>query len=355
MRLVKELLNLFLISLTQIISLARDVSSETNTVNLGAYFFYDRQIYNNIRDNYGHDSDAERGTPNAYFAAFVGAVELAFRDMKNINIQISLVNSTLLNDDRARDVLVAARGYDDTINGTETMDKFRDEVSQHAQVNEKTHVLFLATVKYIMTEFYSNKTGKKHYLYSGLPVKGGVCGKDSSIGLVTDDGKTFRGVQEVAQQIAILLGASIDNDCSKMNNGLPPSVFDGDKSTMSNCSKEEITQFLSKKGESENCWTKPVQKFSKVDDVLPAQYNNNTGFDVCTAGTTSRWRDVRECEIGDRRSYFNRTCQVQCCEHNSRFAKNGLSVFIGGERMADGAPCGDKKICIFGKCENRRL
>lgn len=351
MQLVNDLLTFFLVILAQTQSFAQELGSESVTVNLGAQVFYDRQIYYNIRDEYGHEYEGEKGTPDNYFGAFLTAVELAFRDMKNLKINISLLNSTLLNDDTSRRVLALHSLYDDTIDGKQTITNLYEEVLKHSEMYKEADMVFLITTKYISTKF-TTKENNTMDLNFGIPGQGEVCNSNSSIGLVTDDGKTFRGVHDTALQTAVLLGASLHTNCSTKPY-VPPSVFDEGKSTLSECSKKEIMQFLSSKKDSDECWNTVPERVSKAQKVLPAVYNNVTRYDVCTAGTTGEKREVRKCEPGDGRWKFNRTCQVQCCEYNSWFARKGQPISLGGRILADGTSCGTDKICIFGGCEER--
>lgn len=347
MRLVNELLKFFLVVFPQTLSFGEPQLSEP--VHLGVHVFYDRQIYNNIIDRYGHEYYAKNGDPYDYFTALLAAVELRFRDMQNPIINISLVGITLLNDDRAS-VVAAPALYEDTIDGTETMSKLQNELLlQHPKVSEEAHIVFLVTTKYISTKFEASKDTK--YLSFGLPKTGGVCDNGINTGLVRDDGKTFKGVEDVAQQIAVLLGASLNSTCSKRAINYPRSIFPKESSTLLNCTKEEIYHFLSSKTIGVDCLTKPAVKTAIRQKILPAAYNNITGYDMCKAGTTGRYREVRQCKPGDERTRYNRTCEVQCCEYNSRFARNGLSVYLWNLKVGDGEPCNETQICINGKCE----
>lgn len=321
------------------------------TVHLGVSVFYDRQIFDNIRSPYGHEHDAEPGKPRTYFAALLGAVELTFRNMKTVTINISLVNSTLLNDDRALEVPV--RGpFDDTIDGDKTMSNLHEEVSsKHPELYKEADVLLFVTTKYISTKFIVSDQ-KTMDLSFGVPKTGGVCQNGSNIGVVTDDGKTFKGVKDVAQQIAVLLGASLNSTCSKGEEYYPPSLFAWKSSTIKNCSEEEIHEFLSKRKETPQCWEDAPERVVISEKILPAVYNNITGYDICTAGTTGLWREVRQCKEGDGRPLHNRPCEVQCCEYNSRFARNGLAVYLPNRKVGDGETCENNKTCIDGKCED---
>lgn len=330
---------------------SENTSPDAITVHLGVHVVYDRAIYEGIRNPHGHEQPEDVGTPNDYFAAFLSSVQLTFRNITNPHINIYLVNATLLNEDKALKVLVSHSTYDDTIEGKATVSKLYKEVSSDkSDLYRDADILFLVTTKYISTMF------EEMNLHFGVPGTGGVCNDSNNIGLVTDDGITFKGVEDMALQIAVLLGASLQSNCSKRDNAMPPSVFADGTSTLTDCSAKEILGFITKTKDSDDsdvCWKILPENIAPSQKVLPAVYNNITRYDVCTAGTTARYRDVQKCRPGDGRSSFNSTCRVQCCEYNSRFAKKGQPIFLYGRKLADGAPCGDDKICVFGRCENR--
>lgn len=348
MRSLDTVVDIFLLIFSLTLVSSENESPEATTVHVGVHVIYEREIYLSIRNPHGHDHPNDVGTPSDYFAAFLASVQLTFREMKNININISLVNSTLLNDDKTRKVLVSHSQYDDTIDGKKTLDNLYREVSENSHLFKEADILFLVTKKYISMKFDGMD------LNFGVPETGGVCNETNNIGLVTDDGNTFRGVRDMALQTAVLLGASLKSNCSKKIQYMPPSVFNEGKSTLSECSEKEIDNFLLQEKGTGVCWETAPATVAKSPKVLPAVYNNITRYDVCTAGTTAEKRDVRKCEPGDGRSRFNRTCQVQCCEYNSWFARKGQPLSLGGRRLADGAPCGDNQICINGKCEENK-
>lgn len=347
MRSVDTVVEIFLLISAVTLASTENASPEDTTVHVGVHVIYDREIYDSIRNPHGHEHPDDVGTPNDYFAAFLASVQLTFRDMKKLNINISLVNSTLLNDDKRRDVLVSHSRYYYTIDGNKTLQNLYAEVANNSHLYKGADILFLVTKKYISMMFDDMD------LNFGVPETGGVCDKENNIGLVTDDGNTFRGVLDMALQAAVLLGASLKGNCSEKGNHMPPSVFAKGRSTLSDCSEKEIHEFLLPKKDTDVCWKTAPETVAKSPKVLPAVYNNITRYDVCTAGTTADKRDVRKCEPGDGRSRFNRTCQVQCCEYNSWFARKGQPLSLGGRKLADGAPCGDNQICINGKCEEK--
>lgn len=323
-----------------------NINAEVTQVYFGVRVVYDREIYKSIKDVYGHEPFNQPGVPDDYFAAFLTAVQLRFRNRERLAVNISLVNSTLLDDHIAREIFTTSPGYYETVSGTEAMKKIKEEVSNSTYKYTGGTAVFFVTTKSILS---SSGSGE----WNGELETGGVCNFNSSIGLVTDDGKTFSGVQSMAEQIAVLLGASLKSNCSKRKEHYPPSVFDGDQSIISSCNEQEIVNFLSET--NKDCLKTPLKEISKSLPVLPAVYNNNTGYDACTAGTTAQWREVRLCKVGDRNSKWTRTCRLDCCEYNSRFTRNGRGIHITGKKMADGSPCGANQICIFGKCENMTL
>lgn len=302
-------------------------------------------MYSSITDEYGHDPHADRGNPDNYFAALLAAVQLTFRNTKKFKVQISLVKSTLLDDDVAREVFATAPGYYETVNGTHAITKAKQEATKNSPKYKDGDAVFFVTTKDVLTSYEPGN-------WNGAPQTGGMCIFPINIGLVTDDGKTFTGVESMAQQIAVLIGASLESNCSNTTEYAPPSVFAKGEFVLSSCNEDAIKVFLSNKNSSQDCVTTPPVVISKSEVVLPAVYNNKTGYDICTAGTTPSWREVRPCKVGDRHEKWERPCGVQCCEYHSRFTRYRRGIRLSVARMADGAVCGENQICIFGKCEN---
>lgn len=347
MRPVNGLLEIVLLILSLAFASTQDPNPAENALHVGVYILYDRKIYNQIRNPYGYDRDGLPSTPEGYFSAFLKSVEWRFRNISDISLSVSLVKTSLLDDDKVPEIEVPAHGYSDTINGSETLQKLGKLVSENTDTYNGDAV-FLVTTQYIWTK----ETGEN---WIGLAKKGAICDPLGKVGVVTDNGQTFRGVQETALQVALLLGASKDgngNNCSDKENYLLSNIFAGNLPALSTCSKEDIVKFvLKKKDEGGNCFKTVQNDILRKQSVMPFRYHNLTGYDLCTAGRSDRYRDVATCRPGDGRVGFNRTCQVQCCEYNSPYTRNFRSLSLGGRWVADGTSCGDGRVCIYGKCE----
>uniref|UniRef100_A0A147BWY8 Putative secreted metalloprotease n=1 Tax=Ixodes ricinus TaxID=34613 RepID=A0A147BWY8_IXORI len=253
--------------------------SEETKLNLAVQIVYDRKFENISKFR-------ENGRYLDYFNTFLNIVELWFRDIKKPQIKLTLHAATEGPDDdmdhepdedEVSEETAADQTYEETVesrkdesdeedeeeeeeqreseeidksttpykpcrNGSVTMKKFRYHVSTQRNVYEGADVVFFVTGHCVLLEVGKNEEWK------GLPPSASLC-TNSSVGVVHDDGKTFNGTRSAALQLALMLGASKDNetDCKNQSGYLLSNMTGGSRSELSNCSKKAISEFSKKK------------------------------------------------------------------------------------------------------------
>lgn len=324
--------------------------AESTPLYVGVYVVYDLDLHYTIEYPQGYEHGATEGSPRDYFLAFVSAVDLRFREIEGLNVRLSLVSATPLSWSQTRSISVDARGYHESINGAETMKNLWQEVNSSSGKYDEGDVLFYLTRKFVLTQLGSEKE------WLGVAKKGQVC--KEKVGLLSDDGKTFSGVEEMFRQLALLLGASRDstdegNNCSTSNYHLLSSIYGGWLHNLSSCSTKDLLAFVADGGNTD-CLKDEPQNSDKFANMLPADYHTTYGYDICTAGYSGKRGDVRKCEDKYRTSGYNETCRVECCEHDRTYirrTKKWKPYVVSRPTAADGAMCEGTKICLHGECK----
>lgn len=325
---------------------------ESTPINVGVYILYDLDLHRTIEYPRGFEKGATKMSVREYFNAFVRAVDLRFREIKEVNVKLTLVNAAPLNFEQTERIAVVVKEYYQTINGSETMKRLSEEVKKRPGDYKDGDVIFYLTLKTVLTEVGTNKE------WLGVAEKGGVC--NEKLGLVTDDGMTFSGVEEMFRQAALLLGASRDstdegNNCSVSEHHLLSSIYGGLHHNLSSCSTRDLIAFLGKKLNLD-CLEDEPQPFEPFSNMLPADYHDRYEYDICTARYSGKKGDVRKCETKDQTPGYNKTCKVECCEYDytyRRRRKTYAPYVVSRLTAADGAVCNGDKICLHGDCEEK--
>lgn len=325
---------------------------ESTPINVGVYIVYDLDLHRTIEYPRGFEKGATKKSAREYFNAFVRAVDLRFREIQEVYVKLTLVNAAPLTFQQTEQIAVVAKEYYETINGTETMRRLSEEVKKRSWEYEDGDVIFYLTLKNVLTQVGTNKE------WLGLAEKGGVC--KEKLGLVTDDGMTFSGVEEMFRQAALLLGASRDstdegNNCSVSGYHLLSSIYGGLHHNLSLCSIRDLVAFLGDKSNIDCLDDKP-QPFGQFTNILPADYHEQYEYDICTARYSGRKGDVRKCKPRDQTPGYNKTCKVECCEYDITY-KRGRRTYapyvVSRLTAADGAVCNGDRICLHGDCEEK--
>uniref|UniRef100_A0A0K8RFD9 Putative metalloprotease n=1 Tax=Ixodes ricinus TaxID=34613 RepID=A0A0K8RFD9_IXORI len=266
---------------------------------------------------------------NQYLLALLQAAELRFVDIINPVIELILTETTQVDNDF---LFRYARGdFSGLVNYYQSVQFMKDgALGYEVSFGEADLVLF------VTGQLVEPPTIRPYGSWIGVPKIGGVCTKDK-FGLLYDDGVSFSGAADMAQQIAFLLGA------------VGPRVSDGSLLSqpgggsyyysLSEEGKKAILEHYKRKHKTKNgCWKdRPRPMIPKY----PADFLLKRRVDICaeTYGTS-----YQECpEVDGKR--ITAQCRVLCCLDSS-LKKEAL--------VPDGAVCGpDGEICIHGWCIDR--
>lgn len=310
-------------------------SEDKIPVNLGVVVIYDQAFLEHIIHTQKFQRQ-EKKAPTDYFAALLKAAELRFYDVEDLRITLTLKNAY------QRDIAVATDAtYHNSVNGSATMEALKSELETYDTLYSDADIVIFVSGKEVIPEVTKDKQ------WLGVAQRGQVCKDKDKVGLVSDDGKTFKAADDVAMQVALLLNASrdeVDNECKITDYFLLSSIYGGFKSKFSNCSKREMTSFVTHT--EDQCWEDEVQ--DRFHAKLPAEYNKITGYDICSAYHNYN-REVETCQPQDEDPKRNTTCGVQCCDY--QYQDIPYKAFRYVQKAADGTKCGEGKICINKQCE----
>lgn len=312
------------------VSTAQESPGKRALVNLKVYVIYDQQLHHEIIHAQTFQTLSRKG-PGDYFAALLKGVELRFFDLNDYDIKL-----TLMKFHKRMDLGVPTNStYWNALDGTKTMEELRLDQTKNSHLYTEGEIVVFVTAKDIITA-----VGDRGQ-WLGVAERGQVCQR--GVALVSDNGKTFSGTDEVALQVALLLNASrdtIDNNCSKSEQFLLSSVYGGFHPTLSECSKKDMITFL--QNTKPNCWTDKVVDL--YNGKSPALYHNITGYDICTVNYNDN-RDMKTCKGKYAEPKRNTTCRVECCDY-FRLPQ----PFLYLQPAADGTRCGEGKVCVKRKC-----
>lgn len=310
------------------ISPGPETSAAGTSVHLGIVIVYDQDFHEHIIDAQRFQQNHRKGA-DEYLAALLRGAELRFKRIEGVSITLTLIAYH-----RRMDIAVNVDRY--TLDGEKTMKKLHSDLQDYSGYYTEADIVVFVTGKSILR---SAKNGE----WAGLAERGQVCTPTKKVALVSDNGKTFDGADDVAMQIALLLNASrdgIDNQC-KNSTFLLSSIYGGFKSEFSSCSQEDMMSFL--KNKEGPCWKDEVKDL--YHGVLPAAYHNDSGYDICSV------HHRHNTNIVTCKSQFygapkrNVTCGVQCCDYY------GLRTpFLYVQTASDGTECGKGKVCINREC-----
>lgn len=312
------------------------ISETKKTVNIGVQIIYDTE-FNELFIRAQRFYQLTKKGPDDYFAASLAGAELRFREVEGFKIKLTLLSAYNLQNIG----VPAGPAYYKTLNGTKTIESLLSLLKNDHARYEAADIILFVTGNEVLRSVTDNN------VWHGVAETGQVCG--NKVGVVSDDGKSFTGVDQMAIQIALLLNASrdhIDNECNTSDHFLLSGIYGGLKSKFSPCSYRDIASFL-KKG-TPDCLTDEVR--DAYNAQLPAVYHNTTGYDLCNV-YHSHNRDVMTCKPGDEEPRRNVTCGVHCCDYEYRHIP--YKPFLYVHVAADGTSCGEGKICVGWECEEK--
>ncbi|CAN7993581.1 unnamed protein product, partial [Ixodes pacificus] len=205
-------------------------------VTLGVHVIYTDDFATKFA-NYHHD----RHEAGGYFRSLLKAVELRFGTEMPINLQLILVGSRTSPAIDATCLVLTAQDEGAPVDAKATLQKLKDCKKNDRDLKEADLLLLLTTKSIVRSEEES---------WPGNATPQGICTCDS-VGLATDDGRTFSGTHQVAVELALLLGATRDTeggiaDCLQSHGYLLSSRFGGLQYQLSRCSEFAMFVYLSK-------------------------------------------------------------------------------------------------------------
>lgn len=207
------------------------------TVNVGVQIIYDTEFNEHFIKAQKFYQLTKKG-PDDYFAASLAGAELRFREVDGFRIKLTLLSAYNLGNIG----VPAGPAYYKTLNGTQTMKILLAMLQKDQWRYTDADILLFVTGNEVLRSVTDEK------VWLGVAETGQVC--ENKVGLVSDDGKSFTGVDQMAIQIALLLNASrdqIDNECNTSDHFLLSGVYGGLKSKFSPCSYRDMASFLAEK------------------------------------------------------------------------------------------------------------
>uniref|UniRef100_A0A0K8RJD2 Putative metalloprotease n=1 Tax=Ixodes ricinus TaxID=34613 RepID=A0A0K8RJD2_IXORI len=353
--------------------------SEETKLNLAVQIVYDRKFENISKFR-------ENGRYLDYFTTFLNIVELWFRDIKDLEIELTLhaategpendidhepdedeVSEETTTDEESvesredendeedeeeeeeqgesEEIDKTTTPYKPCRNRSVTMKKFKYHVETQRNVYEGADIALFVTGHCVYPEVGSNEEWK------GLPETGSIC-TNHSVGVVHDDGKTFSGTRSAAMQIALMLGAKkySEQNCTETDptdGYLLSNMTGGGRSGLSECSKTAIMKFLEDK-KDQKCGKGTPTPAKHNAHLLAAQFYEAKQTDECRVYSSDA-HNVTKCmpsEMSDLENQYQYTCKVTCCNKTDDTYQSYVT------NSADGTQCDGSKICLSGNCIN---
>uniref|UniRef100_A0A6B0VB96 Putative secreted metalloprotease n=1 Tax=Ixodes ricinus TaxID=34613 RepID=A0A6B0VB96_IXORI len=266
---------------------------------------------------------------NQYLLALLNAAGLRFADMANPVIELTLTKTTKVLDD----ILVRCQrgALIDKVHYYHSLQFLKDGAPGFEVSFEEADIVLMITGQSV-----EPPTLLPHGSWIGRPTVGGVCTRDK-IGLLHDDGVSFSGAVNMAQQIAFLLGAvePLTSDGSLLSQPGGGSYYYG----LNQKGKKAILEHYKKNHKTERgCWNdrpRPIVPKYPVDFLLERL------VDICTA---THGPPYHECKVVDGQR-ITAACRIACCLDGSPRTE---------ALVPDGAACGpDGRMCIRGWCIDR--
>uniref|UniRef100_V5IBX1 Putative tick metalloprotease n=2 Tax=Ixodes ricinus TaxID=34613 RepID=V5IBX1_IXORI len=165
-------------------------AAKGKTVYVGLNFYMDESFYKKL---------LYKVKAYDYLAAFTKAVQIRFWRLTMPRVEIVFSASLWLTKDQQSEIeVVKSTGK---LDGRKTLEKLAAFVAGHPRTVEESDVVILLTGLNVTDGEDSSVQGVSYYA--------GAC-SPKRVAVVEDDGRTFKGVNAAAQQVAHLLGATYD-------------------------------------------------------------------------------------------------------------------------------------------------
>ncbi|XP_042149345.1 uncharacterized protein LOC8053370 [Ixodes scapularis] len=300
--------------------------SSPKRVTLGVYVIYTDDFATKFA-NYHHDRHEARG----YFRSLLKAVELRFGTTMPIILELILVGSRTSPAIDAACLVLTAQDEGAPVDAEATLGKLK-QCKQDDRDLKEADVLLLLTTKSI--------TRSNQASWPGNATPQGICTCES-VGLATDDGRTFSGTHQVSVELALLLRATRDTeggetDCLQSQGYLLSSRFGGLRYQPSRCSEFAMFVYLTQVNPSEQCWNDAPQEAPFANEYpkqFPSDYMKAKNTDICKtkipACVTRLAGDIE-------------TCKVNCCGD----MEGDLKLYVDPP-APDGTPCQDDGVKLL--------
>uniref|UniRef100_A0A6B0V8F4 Putative secreted metalloprotease n=1 Tax=Ixodes ricinus TaxID=34613 RepID=A0A6B0V8F4_IXORI len=204
-----------------------------------------------------------------YLSALLKAAQLRFLDMANPVIELTLTETTHVNDDF---VIRYGKGdFKGMVNYYYSVQYMKDGALGYGVSFDKADIVLFVTGHPV-----EPPTLRQHGSWIGVPTIGGACTKDK-FGLIYDNGASFSGAADMSQQIAFLLGAAGPrrSDGSLLSQPGGGSYYYG----LNEDDKNAIRRYYKRNHETENCCWKDRPR--PMIPKYPADFLLQRSVDIC--------------------------------------------------------------------------
>uniref|UniRef100_A0A6B0VA26 Putative secreted metalloprotease n=1 Tax=Ixodes ricinus TaxID=34613 RepID=A0A6B0VA26_IXORI len=272
----------------------------------------------------------------AYLAAFTKAVQMRFWGLTMPRVEIVFSASLwLIREQESQIEVVESPGK---LDGRKTLAKLVAFVAGQPLTVEKSDVVILLTGLNVTDGDDSTVQGVSYYA--------GAC-SPKRVAVVEDDGRTFKGANAAAQQVAHLLGATYDGTLPLAN--LCPASWGYIMSKSPNTWKHhrfslcsEIMMRFSYGFEMLDRWTclgtKPGEVYNQPLRLPSDSFTSLTKHSYCSAWNNAE--SAKKC----KQSSTEYPCKFLCCSRKNK-AENVVPA-------PDGFTCNKTMMCLGGKCED---
>ncbi|XP_040078665.1 uncharacterized protein LOC120850275 [Ixodes scapularis] len=271
-----------------------------------------------------------------YFKVFVKATELRFQDLENTRVILALRRIEKHTGNEKLPVIETTSSGNSYVDSDETILALTKVRAERPNYYQDCDILLFITGNSVDTHLI-NHDGTWH----GLPLKGRFC-EHESVAFIHDNGKTFSGVHNFAQQLAFLLDAPLQTSSGYYKSLMsPPGV--GFLYGVHLKGRLAIRTLLEKKtevpGSNFGCWRDVPYSLLYP---LPHDYLG-TMSSPCSLYKLGKCNDPKQGLRIDGQQVPAPPCKHTCCK------EGGCQIVVN---WPDGRPCGVSSVCVSGWCVN---
>uniref|UniRef100_A0A0K8R566 Putative metalloprotease n=1 Tax=Ixodes ricinus TaxID=34613 RepID=A0A0K8R566_IXORI len=315
----------------------KEQGPEANETDVGVYFIYDENF--RVKSN-----DQGQPTVVEYFLTLLNAAQLRFLDVERIRIVLSLVGAQKIQLTKQSTDYVKTVGRGRVqLNARSILEYVKEHfVKYKSSYEEGDVVIFISGLMLY-------RVPNEPYMWTGGPTIGGACG-DDRVGLIHDDGQSFKGVNDLAQNIAFLLGATRDTLWSASHSQarlgfLTSAIGGGPRYGFSPESKEALLQFYEQNKDT-SCWKEPpANRLTQKNTELLLPVNIFQKYSLSYLHTCHIAYKMHPCTKQESKKTGTVPCYSFCCGQNAELHHRQPRT-----AEYDGTPCKTNGICVSGKC-----